>query len=219
MTVKSVTMISWELDPFQTRGGTAYAIRRLANQLTELGIETRVLLPDWLDTRPGNNVTPLLKPILLKMPAELRHAPRVLQCSEFCRAAFDAVEQIRTSEGSDAVIAHSDEGAMFIILRSGKRSSEPSVFWLHSLYDPPLSDFSKEQRELLPSPSLLASAVMMADIVVTSTGILKDAREFEWPDRLKELQKALTTASAEHRVLTVESMGCLPAVPKIRRTN
>ena len=50
----------------------------------------------------------------------------------------------------------------------------------------------------------------MADIVVTSTGILQDAREFEWPGRLKELQNALIIASAEQRVLTVESMGCLP---------
>jgi hypothetical protein len=103
---------------------------------------------------------------------------------------------------------------MFTILRNGNRSSEPSVFWLHSLYDPPISDFSEEQRRLLPSTSLLASAVMVADLVVTSTGILKDAREFEWPDRLKELQRALMLASAEHRVLTVESMGCLPEVPK-----
>lgn len=212
--MKSVTMISWELDPFHTRGGTAYAIRRLANQLTGMGIETRILLPDWLDTRPGNESTPLLIPVLLKMRAELGGAPRVLQCSSFCRAALEAVEQNRTSGGSDAVIAHSDEGAMFIILRSEKRSYEPSVFWLHSLYDPPLSDFSKDQREVLPSPSLLASAIMMADIVVTSSGILKDAREFDWPARLKELQKALTTASAEHRVLTVESMGCLPEVSK-----
>jgi hypothetical protein len=214
MIVKSATMISWELDPFRTRGGTAYAIRRLANQLTGLGIETRVLLPDWLDTRPGKNLTPLLTPMLLKMRAEVRSASRVLQCSEFCRAALEAVEQIRTSAGSDAVIAHSDEGAMFIVLRNGKRSCEPSVFWLHSLYDPPISDFSKDQRRLLPSQSLLASAVKMADIVVTSTGILKDAREFEWPGRLKELQKALTIASAERRVLTVESIGCLPAAPK-----
>src|SRR5437660_9827401 len=148
--------------------------------------------------------------MLLKMRAELRRAPRVLQCSEFCRAALEAIEQIGTSAGSDAVIAHSDEGAMFIILRSRKRSCEPSVFWLHSLYDPPISDLSKDQRQLLPSRSLLASAVMMADIVVTSTGILKDAREFEWPDRLRELQNALIIAAAEHRVLTVESMGCLP---------
>ncbi len=99
---------------------------------------------------------------------------------------------------------------MFIVLQNGKRSCEPSVFWLHSLYDPPLSDFSEDQRGLMPFRTLLASAVLMADIVVTSTGILKDAREFEWPDQLKELQRALTVASAEHRVLTVESMGCLP---------
>jgi hypothetical protein len=44
-------------------------------------------------------------------------------------------------------------------------------------------------------------------------GILKDAREFEWPDRLNDLQKALIIASAEDRVLTVESMGCLPVGP------
>lgn len=212
--MKSVTMISWELDPFRTWGGTAYAIRRLADQLTELGIETRVLLPDGLDTRPEKNVTPLLKPMFLKMPVEFHRASRGVQGSEFCRAALQALEQIRTSGGSDAVIAHSLEGAMFIVLQNGKRSSEPTVFWLHSLYDPPISDFSKDQRQHLPLRTLLASAVMMADIVVTSAGILKDAREFEWPDQLKELQKALTVATAEHRVLTVESMGCLPGVPK-----
>ena len=212
--MKSVTMVSWELDPFHTRGGTAYAIRRLADQLTGLGIETRVLLPDGLDTRPGKNGTPLLKPMLLKTPAELHRASRGVQCSEFGRAALEAVEQLSAGAGSDAVIAHSLEGAMFIVLRSGKPSGEPTVFWLHSLYDPPLNDIPKEQRRLLPCRTLLASAVMLADIVVTSTGILKDAREFEWPDQLKELQQALTVASDEHRVLTVESMGCLPGVSK-----
>jgi glycosyltransferase involved in cell wall biosynthesis len=213
MIVKSLTMISWELDPFHTRGGTAYAIRRLANQLTGLGIETRVLLPEWLDTLPGKDLVPLMMPVLLKMRSELRQAPRGLQCSEFCRAAVEAVEQIRARTELDAVIAHSDEGAMFTIVRGGKRSVEPSVFWLHSLYDPPTNDFSNAQRQLLTSQSLLASAVMMADIVVTSSGVLQDAREFEWPDRLRELQKALANASAEHRVLTVESTGCLPGIP------
>jgi len=213
MIVKSLTMISWELDPFHTRGGTAYAIRRLANQLTELGIETRVLLPDWLDTLPGKDLAPLMTPMLLKMRSELRRAPRGLQCGEFCRAAVEAVEQIRARTELDAVIAHSDEGAMFTILRGGKQSEEPSVFWLHSLYDPPTSDFSSAQRQLLPAQSLLASAVMMADIVVTSSGVLQDAREFEWPDRLRELQQALAEASAQQRVLTVESTGCLPVIP------
>ena len=208
--VKSVTMISWELHPFHTRGGTAYAIRRLADQLTKLGIETRVLLPDWLDTQPGNDLSPLLRPILLQMPPEFRRAPRVPQSLEFSRRALEAVEQI---EESDAVIGHSAEGAMFILLRGEKREVEPSVFWLHSLFDPSINDLSKDQRRIFPSSSLLASAAMMADLVVTSTGILKDAQEFEWPDRLKELQKALTTAVAEDRVLTVESTGCVAEVP------
>ena len=209
--MKSVTMISWELHPFYTLGGTAYAIRRLADQLTELEIKTRVLLPDFVETLPGKDLSPLLIPRLLKMRAEHLRVPRVRQCSEFSRAALEAVEQIRTNGGSDAVIAHSLEGAMSIILRNGNRSGGPSVFWLHSLYDPAISDLSKDQRRLLPSGSLLSSAVMMAGIVVTSTGVLKDAQEFEWPDRLKELQSALIMALAEDRVLTVESMGCLPA--------
>lgn len=212
MIVKSVTMISWELDPFHTRGGTAYAIRRLADQLTELGIETTVLLPDWLDTHPRTDSAQLLRPMVLKMPAELPRAPGVQASLEFCRAAVEAVEQSRTDAGLDAVIAHSAEGAMFIVLR-GENCAEPSVFWLHSLFDPSISDFSQAQRRALPSPSLLASAVMMADIVVTSAGVLRDAREFEWPERIIELQSALTTASEEDRLLTVESTGCLPEVP------
>jgi len=144
------------------------------------------------------------------MRAEYLRAPRLLQCSEFSRAALEAVEQIRANGGSDAVIAHSLEGAIPVIQRNGDRFGGPSVFWLHSLYDPPIGDLPKNQRRVLPSGSLLSSAVMMADIVVTSTGILKDAREFEWPDRLKDLQSALIMALAEDRVLTVESMGCLP---------
>jgi hypothetical protein len=208
--MKSVIMISWELHPFHTLGGTAYAIRRLADQLTDLEIKTRVLLPDCVEVSSGKDLSPLLLPRLLKMRAEQLCAPRMLQCSEFSRVALEAVEQIRANGGSDTVIAHSLEGAFPIILRNGDRSGGPSVFWLHSLYDPPISDLSKDQRRLLPSGSLLSSAVIMADIVVTSTGILKDAREFEWPDRLKELQNALIIALAENRVLTVESMGCLP---------
>src|SRR5256714_15310809 len=123
--VKSVTMISWELHPFHTLGGTAYAIRRLADQLTELKIKTRVLLPDCVEPFPGKDLSPLLMPRLLKMRAEQLRAPRVLQCREFSRAALEELEQIRANGGSDAVIAHSLEGAISIILRNGDRSGGP----------------------------------------------------------------------------------------------
>jgi hypothetical protein len=207
-------MISWDFDPFYVRGGSAYATRRLADQLTGLGIETRVLLPDRSNPGARHDLTPLLKPMPITIHAKFRRAPRLLQCTEFCRVALESIEKTRATSGSDTFIAHSDEGAMFFVMRNGNRLGAPAVFWLHSLYDPPTEDLSSEQRRLLPSSSLLASAVMMADIVVTSKGILKDAQAFEWPDRLKELQHALLHASAEHRVLTVESVGCLPVAPK-----
>src|SRR5947207_13640320 len=127
-------MISWELDPFRTRGGTAYAIRRLADQLTELGIETRVLLPDGPDINHGNG-TPLLKPMFLQMPADIDRASRGVQCSEFILAALEAVEQIGNGAGSDAVIAHSLEGAMFIVVRRVRRFCQASRVRLPGLYD------------------------------------------------------------------------------------
>ena len=204
-------MITSELDPFFVRGGIAYATRRLADQLTALGINTRVLLPGWVDTR-GQNLAPLLTPLALPMRADLGIASRAQRYSQFCQAAFGAIKQIGTT--SDPVIAHGDEGAMFIALRNGNRSTGPTVFWLHTLYDPPFCGFPKAQLRALPAASLLASAVMMADIVVTSSGILKDARDFEWPEGLRELQSALMSASAENRVLTVESVGCLPELSR-----
>ena len=202
--MKSATMITWDLDPFRTRGGTAYAIRRLADQLTNLGIETGVLLPDGSDTHVVNYGSPLLKPMFLKLPADIDRASRGIQCREFCSIALDVLAQ---TDESDVVIAHSLEGAMSIVMRSVKRSTSPSVFWLHSLYDPPLDEFSKEG---LPLRTLLASGVATADVVVTSSGILKDACEFIWPEPLRDLQSALTVASREARVVTVESTGCLP---------
>jgi hypothetical protein len=205
-------MISPEFDPFYVRGGIAFAIRRLADQLTGQGIETTVLLPDWVDTRNGQDFTPLLLPMRLKMGVKL-HWTRAQRYGEFCRAAFETAVQIGTTSGSDATVAHSDESAMFIVLRNARQHFGPSVFWLHGLYDPPIDNFSKAQRRLLPSTSLLACAVKMADIVVTSSGILKDAQELEWPDRLKELQSELTNASVENRMLTVEAAGCLPVIP------
>src|SRR5262245_6926247 len=66
ITVKSVTMISWEFEPYYIRGGTAYAIRRLADQLIDLGIETRVLVPDRQDAAVGHDLTSMLVPLRMR---------------------------------------------------------------------------------------------------------------------------------------------------------
>lgn len=193
-------MISWELHPFHTLGGTAYAVRRLADQLTALGVETRVLLPNGINV---SLATGLLKPVLVDTRTDLHRGSRGVQASEFGRAALEVVT-------SDTVIAHSLEGAMFIAQHHAKRVAKTAVFWLHSLYDPFLTDLSDSDRQLLPCRTLLASAVTLADVVVTSSGVMKDAGDFAWPERLRELQVTLLDASTQGRVLTVESMGCLP---------
>ncbi len=207
--LESVTMISWDLDPFRVRGGTAYATRRLADQLIGLGIKTTILLPDWLDT-PLRSIHPLLTLTPLALPASLRFASFSRQHVAFCRSALAVVQQVHADAGSGAIIAHNDEGALFVIMHSKYRSKGRLVLWLHSLYDPPVDDFPKELQPWFPSGSVLASAVRVADLVVTSSGVLQDTLAFEWPDRLKALQNALQHAEDERRVLTVESMGCLP---------
>ena len=213
--MKSVTMISWELDPFHTRGGTAYAIRRLADQLMELRIQTRVLLPDWLDTYPGKDLPPFADADTFEDASRTPSRPS--------RAAISVSSVVLRSKQSKRLVPTQDQMPSLLIASKARCSSfgeaeghlvSRQSFGFTVFTTLRINDFSKDQRQPLPYRSLLACAVTMADIVVTSAGILKDAREFEWPESLKELQKALTIASAENRVLTVESMGCLPEVPK-----
>lgn len=117
--MKSVTMIAWDLDPFRVGGGTSYAIRRLADQLVELGVSVTILLPDWLDT-PLSEIHPLLTLVPLELPSDLRVASHSLQCAAFCRIALQAAQKIHFAN-SDAIIAHNDEGALFAIPQ-GRRS-------------------------------------------------------------------------------------------------
>jgi glycosyltransferase involved in cell wall biosynthesis len=53
---------------------------------------------------------------------------------------------------------------------------------------------------------------MAADIVVTSGGILSDAKMIEWPERLCHVQQALIAASETSRLMLVESTGCIPEI-------
>lgn len=212
-------MVAWDMDPFRVRGGTAYAVRRLADQLTALGVQIRVLLPDLLDAEIDVTRSSLLRPTTLKLSAAARDGSRSVQHHDFCRAAGDAIEEIERDRGSDAVIAHNDECALLVVAEGRRNAPRPVVFWLHSLYDPPLDGLPGEARDALPLPSLLASAVACADVVATSSGLLEDAREIEWPSPLGSLQRALVDAEADQRILTVESTGCLPEAREARQEN
>ena len=81
--MKSVTMISRELHPFHTLGGTAYAIRRLADQLTELEIKTRVLFTGLCGDLPREGL------VAFANTDALENASRTASC--FASAAMQRV--------------------------------------------------------------------------------------------------------------------------------
>jgi glycosyltransferase involved in cell wall biosynthesis len=213
MRIESLTMIAWDLDPFRIGGGTAYAVRRLADQLNELGIRVAICLPNELNA-PLSGLDPSLALVPLDLPADRRSASHWGRCAEFCEIALKADER-NAFEGSDAIVAHNDEAALFAVLYAKRRSRKPLAFWLHSLYDPAVVEFPVECRREFTTGSVLGTAVAVADLAVTSSGILRDAREFEWPVRLRALQNALLRADDERRLLTVESMGCLPPAKEV----
>jgi glycosyltransferase involved in cell wall biosynthesis len=213
--MKSVTMVAWDAAPVRGDGGLAHAVGRLANQLSALGVETRILLPAWLARTKFASASPLCHPIPVKLPDAVRHASRWRQHAEFCRAAHASFERLTDHGSSDAIVVHSDESALFALRQRRKRNSPPLVFWIHSLFDPPIDDLPHEDRRLLSSKSVMPSAINAADIVVTSAGVMKDAREFEWPTGMRELQQALLLAETDGRLLTVESIGCLPERSKV----
>ena len=133
-------MIAWDLDPFRIGGGTAYAIRRLADQLNDLGIRVAICLPNELNAT-SSGLDPPLTLVPLDLSADRHSAPHWGRCAEFCEIALKAAER-NAFEGSDAIVAHNDEAALFAVHYAKRRARKPLVFWLHSLYDPAVVDFS-----------------------------------------------------------------------------
>src|SRR4051812_22223099 len=209
MRMESVAMIAWDLDPLRIGGGTAYAVRRLADQLNQLGIRVAVCLPNELGADLGG-LGPLLSLVPVDLPADRCPDSHWGRCAALCEIALQAVDR-KAFDGVDAIVAHGDEAALFAVRYARRRSRRPLVFWLHGLYDPAVEEFPPDCRREFTSRSVLATAIAAADLTATSSGIVRDARAFEWPARLRALQDALLRADDERRLLTVESTGCLPA--------
>lgn len=173
-------MVANELAPCSVHGGLGIAVGRLSAQLKARGVECRVV---W--------------------PARGTHLP-----ARIAYLARRAAAVCRSGERS-FVVCHDNEGAPALAwLRS--RGHEPLVFWLHSLYDFLRADeLPRWLSRRMASPSLIASAIVAADLVVTSAGVLADAQECEWPPLLDAARTALLAAHEEGRVLNVESLGCL----------
>lgn len=194
--------VAIELAPHDARGGLGVAVARLVEQLADAGVHSRVLTPAAsLDV--GEHRRPWGAVVALPCPGV--GAERIATYTEQAVAAL--------APGS-TLICHDHEAAAAAILARTRQPDTRIVVWLHSLYDTPHpSELPTALRELLPPDSILAGALAIADTIVTSAGILADARELDWPPRMRATQAALLRATERGDVCLVEADQCLPRAP------
>ncbi len=210
--MKRVAMISNELAPYRCDGGLGVAVERLCLQLSASKTETTVFFPSKQQYPRHADHSSLLTPIAIPISTGPFDTEKqfAAAATDFCWAASERI----TPDEFDCVVAHDNESAFSTVLSA--KVAIPTVFWLHSLYDHPRkSDLPTHASTLLQSPSLVASAVASADVVVASSGLLHDARQISWPKRLGDLQTSLLSAADTGKMLLAESLGCLPDAGQI----
>jgi glycosyltransferase involved in cell wall biosynthesis len=200
-------MISSELAPYRCFGGLGVAVENLSSQLVSLGVTTEVFFP--LSDPPviAHHRMNGLIPSAVDVPIDSANQNDVELAPNltiFCQKALSSL----TRKSKNFFVAHDNEAAISVVI--GKQLEAPSVFWLHSLYDHPVrSDFPVAIKRLLKSESLLSSAISDSHMMVTSSGMLKDALSIKWPDRLREVQQAIQDADRNKKIILTESLGLL----------
>lgn len=199
-----VDHIAIELAPHGAKGGLGAAVARLVEQLAEAGARSRVFVPAGVlaagrHAQAWGEVVAL--PVVGIGPA------RVASLTEL------ALRERARLGAARVFVAHDHECAAAAVLAKREAASgERVVYWLHSLYDSPLPHELPDplRGQLRRDDSLVAAALEIADLVVTSGGVLADARELDWPRRMQATRVALVAGAAHGCVLTVEADGCLP---------
>ncbi|HCX27924.1 MAG TPA: hypothetical protein DHI91_02170 [Candidatus Portnoybacteria bacterium] len=202
-----IQMISSELAPYCCCGGLGVAVENLSSQLVSLGVTTEVFFPLSDPPAIAHHHTNGLIPSAIDVPIDVANQSDVELAPSltiFCQKALSSL----TRKSESCFIAHDNEAAISVVI--GKQLGASSVFWLHSLYDHPVrSDFPAATRKLLKSESLLSSAISDSRMMVTSSGMLKDALSIKWPGRLREIQQAIQDADQAKKIMLVESLGLL----------
>lgn len=214
---RSVYMLANELAPYTMYGGVAYALQRLAQQFAAHEVSCTIWFPGSAVEHSGAE-TAKIRPIALTgtRAPDGKH-PFIRQCEQARDLYLQGIDS-PDGPGIDPrapVIAHDNECALFVpMMRQQSRHRAPLVFWLHSLHDRPrVHELPPSVRRLLAAESLLASAIDAADLVVASSGIVRDAGRVEWHPSMRATRRAIIDAHAQDRIVTVEASGCLPSTP------
>lgn len=208
--MKRIAMISNEFAPHKCHGGLGKAVERLGRQLVSLRSEVNVHFPmDGVSAKiEESNGSAQASPYRMPRPVtDDTETALADYMTHFCEQAMSRIDASVT----DSVVVHDNEAAVAVPLYA--KIGPPVTYWLHSLYDHPRRiDYPAHVQALMNRPSAMASAINVAGVVVTSSGILEDADRIRWPHEVREVQTALSMAQAAGRVCEVESLGCMPEI-------
>lgn len=199
--VPHVVMISAECAPWLSLGGLGVAVSRLAAQLAAVGVRCTVITsqaersaPARAELAGGGQWQTVPVP-----PGPSANGTAALRAWwwAFALAAVDAVRALPAAP--DLVVLHDNDTTLFPRAAAQAGAHWRMLYWLHSLYDRPAES----------GGSLIAEAIHGSSLLALSGHVLNDARRLRWPARLHEVQRAIRLRSAQERVLTVESPGCV----------
>jgi len=194
-----IIMVSSELYPYYSTGGLGIAVYRLLNQLVLLNIRVIVLIPKDIEA-PRFLYNKLV--YIHKLPVSFCKAEESKQeRDKFLKQFFLAVlNYVKAYQGlKPLIILHDNETALCVEILKVAKIKYPILYWMHSLYDYPK----------ISNISIMAKAIQLADWVVVSSGVFKDALELQWPRRLNDIQKMLLQKKANNQILLLNALGCI----------
>lgn len=201
-------MLSNEFGPYKICGGLGVAMSRLFNQFNERNIRVTVIFPTNKKLLITN------KSILPFLVEDINQKSSIKEIAQyFDCVSREAICQAKKIEGFEEsiIIVHDNEMALTVPLLKKENGNIKIIFWLHSLYNYPQKRFfSKNNQKLFSKKSLLASAVDLSDLLVTSSGLINEATNFIWPNELRDLQLEIIKKNNTNQIIVVESLGCLP---------
>ncbi|MDD3301801.1 MAG: glycogen/starch synthase [Patescibacteria group bacterium] len=209
--MKKIIMISNELSPYKIYGGLGVATKRLTDQLISCGNSVTIIFPsnDYVFTKSMDNLE-----IISFFMEDINYKSSNNKIAEYfgniSKKIMTEIAKLNIPKKS-IFIVHDNEMALTVKLIKKFFPDCKIIFWLHSLYDyPKRKFFNEDYKKLFSCESLLASAINNSDLIVTSSGIIKDSKTIEWPKVINEIKKSLIKAKNENKILEVESFGCLP---------
>lgn len=191
-------MVSSEIFPYHSTGGLGIAVSRLLRQLANSDVHVALLTPCGINI-PSSILNGLIKFYELSVPICETEQDSDDRTDWLNRFSQEVIAYVKSFHKYSLIVLHDNETAECVDLLKEGNIKCSILYWMHSLYDYPYKS----------GKSLLGTAVQKADWVAVSSGVLEDAVQLEWPQRLKQIKYALLEKKSQGRLLLPTAQGCV----------